>query len=90
MNTLPCNCAAQQALAEIRRVLGSLPTDGDGLDLLDAARERLGTDSAVADALGVGRSVVGQWRARGKVPRGRWKALASLATKDLLEVSYEP
>ena len=78
MTPLPCNCAATHALAEIRRILASAPTDGDGLDLLDAARERLGTDSAVADALGVGRSVVGQWRARGKVPAGRRVALAAL------------
>ena len=86
MTPLPCNCPAVHALAEIRRVLASAPADGDGLDLLDAARERLGTDSAVADALGVGRSVVGQWRKRGKVPRGRWGGLAALVNVQPVEI----
>lgn len=77
---LPCSCHAANALAKIRKVLDSMPAAESDIALLDAAKARLGSDAAVAKALGVGRSVVSQWRKAGRVPSGRRVAVAALGT----------
>lgn len=74
----PCNCAAVHALTVIRRILAEMPPDAADADLLNAAKTRLGSYKAVAEAMGVSRSVVSQWKTAGKVPKDRRGELAAI------------